>query len=168
MRHFAIIAILATLAWVRPVSAQQDVEDRTPAAESSQLDELAHKAALRLAGFPAQEDQGDDESRSESAEKSKIKLYYDENGMLLIDGLPDDIARFNYTYERILEKMKQVGPAKPDIRKYRCRYIDVTLAATTLDEIFNGPQRVRQQAAARQRAQQQRNQRGRQQQRTSC
>ncbi len=165
MRQTAALAAFAVLVLVGPVLGQQRGKEDKRGLKSDPLEMLARKAALRLAGFEPQDDGETDSADSTDVAKPKLNVYYDDNGMLMVKGPADQIARFEYAYDLVIEKMRQVGPAKPDIRKYKCRHIDVSLAAALLDDIFNGPQKARQRVAAQQRGRQQANQRGRQQQR---
>ncbi len=164
MRRTATITALAMLIFAVPAPAQLQDKDRPGTMESARLEELARQAVLRLAGYHPQEDGESEDAGLTPETKSKITLHVDENGMVIIRGTQDDISRFDFIYGLVLEKMKQVGPPKPDIRKYKCVHIDVTVAAALLDDIFNGPQKARQRVAAQQRGRQQQ-QRGRQPQR---
>ncbi|MCH8878772.1 MAG: hypothetical protein IID34_02685 [Planctomycetes bacterium] len=155
MKKTVALAAFATLVLVGPVWGQQRNKEDKRGLNSDPLEALARKAALRLAGFEPQEGEEADPDGSTDVAKPKLRVYYDENGMLMVDGRPDEIARFEHAYDLVIEKMRQVGPAKPDIRKYKCRHIDVSLAAALLDDIFNGPQKARQRAAAQQRGRQQ-------------
>lgn len=90
--------------------------------------------------------------------KSKGVLRIDGDQITYI-GTAEDAKNFEKVLEKLEDEAKKSQVAVPDIRRYKCRHIDVSLAAQLLDDIYNGPQKARQrvqQVAAQ-------NQRGRQQ-----
>ncbi len=81
-------------------------------------------------------------------ERPKIRLRVDPSGMIIIEGPSNEVSNFNFVYEEIVDKLKSMQTPLPDIRKYKCKHIDVTLAASILDSVYNGPTKARAAQAA--------------------
>ncbi len=98
--------------------------------------------------------------------KSKVILRYDSSGRLVLEGESKDVEDLDYVWKNLVAEWEKPQAGAPDIRFYRCKYIDVQLLASMVEEIFTGTSKAaRQQAAmqAQRTAQQQQQQLQRQQ-----
>ena len=110
MRQTFVLAALAALVLVGPTWGQQRDKKDKRGLKSDPLQMLARKAALRLAGFEAQEGEETDSADSTQVSKPKLRVYIDDHtGMMMIDGPPEEIARFEHAYDLVIEKMRKSG-----------------------------------------------------------
>ena len=84
-------------------------------------------------------------------EPKKVRIRYDDRtGVIRLEGPSRAIADIDYVLEGLIEEFKKL-PDRADIRVFRLKHVDVNMATTILEKMFNAPSR---RAAPAQRGQQ--------------
>ncbi|NLX21395.1 MAG: hypothetical protein GXY55_06945, partial [Phycisphaerae bacterium] len=99
---------------------------------------------------PDQARQAVQEAAAEAFASGNTQVKYDEEtGLIYIVGPSSDLERLQTTFDTVIKQFEEMETeVASDIRVFRMRYLDVSIAATILEQMFND--RQTQQPGARQ------------------
>ncbi|MBP7934779.1 MAG: hypothetical protein KA354_09050 [Phycisphaerae bacterium] len=86
---------------------------------------------------------------AEAYQTGNVQVKYDEeSGLIYFLGDPSAVQELQDTLDRIIENFEELQEAPSDVRVFRLRYLDVSIAATILEQMFNDKQPAQPKKAA--------------------
>jgi len=144
---------------VTPAPAAPAAEDheKTPRGSQGVEARLPSPAPDSAANAPTESEMSAEErtkieigrAAAEAYQTGNVQVKYDEeSGLIYFLGDPSAVQELQDTLDRIIENFEELQEAPSDVRVFRLRYLDVSIAATILEQMFNDKQPAQPKKAA--------------------